>query len=452
MVWTSCKKESRNATLDRAVVAGGPSGAAGTCGDSTISGVITSHIALKSCKVYKLDGLVYVANNAVMTIEPGTVIKGIKGVPGGPFDPGTPGGGLIITRGARLLAQGTAADPIIFTSGDMVPKSGDWAGVAIIGRAPTNHLSAVSLPGIGGVPMADISYGGPSNNVPNDSSGILRFVRIEYAGYELSPDNSLSGLTLAGVGNGTTLDFIEVYKSRTDGFGISGGTFNASHLLAIDPQDDMFDISDGYTGTITYTLGIADLSRADRSQSNGFECDNNANGYAAAPNTHPVINYATIVGLPTAAAASITNGMPSGTGKYGRAAHMRRNAEFSVSNSIFLGFNYGVSLDYQRPTSGDNTKTKYDNGVSTLTNNYVHAYIYPYLTELNFTSFVPFTPLGTTNKSYVNADPNLNVKLGAPFATTRVIRNYIPSALSPTRSVGAFPTGNTTWADNWTIL
>lgn len=452
MAGTSCKKESNVSRQDRVVAAGGPSGASGICGDSTIKGVITSNIVLKSCKVYNLDGLVYVANNAVVTIEPGTVVKGVKGIPPEATNPGTPGGGLIVTKGSKLIADGTAADPIIFTSGDVAPKSGDWAGVAITGRATSNHLSAVSLPGIGGVPMADISYGGPSNNVPNDNSGILRYVRIEYAGYELSPDNSLSGLTLAGVGNGTTLDFIEVYKSRTDAFGISGGTFNASHLLAIDPLDDMFDISDGYTGTITYALGISDPSRADKSQSNGFECDNNYNGDAITPYTHPILNYVTLIGQRDATAAGITNGLPSGTGKYGRAAHIRRNAEFTISNSIFIGYWYGISLDRQRPAAGDNSQTKYTNGTSTLTSNYVHAYVYPYATEINYASFGAFTPLGVTNRGYVNADPNMNIKLGAPFSATRIIRNYIPQVLSPARLVGAFPTGQTTWADGWTVL
>lgn len=446
MLGTSCKKENNGVNNDRSVVAGGPSGAAGTCGDSTITGVITSDITLKSCKIYKLDGLVYVANNATVTVEAGTLIKGIKGATG------TAGGGLIVTRGSKLIANGTATDPIIFTSNEAVPASGDWSGIVLLGKAPTNHATAVRIEGVPDVTPADATYGGPSNNIANDNSGSLKYVRIEYAGYELSVDNELNGLTLGGVGNGTTLDYIEVYKSKDDAFEFFGGTVNASHLVAIDALDDMFDTDNGYSGTISYALGVSDPNRADKSQSNGFESDNNANGDALSPYTHPTYQNITIIGQPNATAASITNGLPSGTGKYGRAAHLRRNAEFVINNSIFLGFNYGISLDTQKPATGANTKTKYDAGTSTLTGNFVHAYVYPYSTEVNFASFAAFTPLGTTNKAYTSANPNATIQLKAPFSRTS-FANFVPDIdLSPATAAGAFPTGNTTWANGWAKL
>ncbi|MEC5142869.1 hypothetical protein [Chitinophaga sp. 212800010-3] len=440
MLGTSCKKENvANVGDNRTVLAGKPAKT-----DSTISGVINSNLTLDTAKNYLLSGLVYVASNATLTIKPGVWIGGIKSATAG-----IPGGGLVITRGSKIIADGTAARPIVFSSNEAVPKSGDWAGVVLLGKAPTNHPTAVRIEGIADNPPADATYGGPANNLPGDNSGILRYVKIEYAGFELSTDNELNGLTLGGVGNGTILDYIEVYKSNDDAFEFFGGTVNASHLVAIDPLDDMFDTDNGYSGTISYALGISDLTRADKSQSNGFESDNNADGLTWTPYTHPTYNYITIIGQPTAAAASITNGQPSGTGKYGRAAHLRRNAEFAVNNSIFLGFNYGISLDTQKPATGDNTKTKYDNGTSTLTGNYVHAYVCPYSTEVNFTSFACFTPLGTTNKAYTNTLPNADIKLANPFAATRTIANYKPQLTSPARTAGAFPTGNTTWADGW---
>lgn len=452
MLGTSCKKENNGVPGDRSIVAGGPSGASGTCGDSTITGVITGNITLKSCKIYKLDGLVYVTNNATVTVEAGTVIKGIKGIPAVPPNPGTPGGGLIVTRGSKLVAIGTSTDPIIFTSNEAAPASGDWGGVVLLGKAPTNHLDSVKVEGIGGVPPANAYYGGPTNNIPGDNSGSLKYVRIEYAGYELSTDNELNGLTLAGVGNGTLLDYIEVYKSKDDAFEFFGGTVNASHLVSIDALDDMFDTDNGYTGTISYAIGVSDPNRADKSQSNGFESDNNATGLTWTPNTHPTYNNVTIIGQPTAAAASITTGLPSGTGKYGRAAHLRRNAEFVINNSIFLGFNYGISQDTALPVvQPPHTLSKYLAGISTLTTNYVHAYTYAYSKEANNT-FFPITPLGTTNKAYVNADPNLGIQLTNPFLTPRSFSNYVPKTLSPAKAAGAFPTGNTTWANGWTVL
>ncbi|NML36580.1 hypothetical protein HHL17_05160 [Chitinophaga sp. G-6-1-13] len=434
---TSCKKENGATEHNRTVVAGGPSGVAGSCGDSIITGVITSDITLKSCKIYKLNGLIYVTNNAVVTIEPGTVIKGIKGTST------AVGGGLVITSGAKLIASGTATDPIVFTSNESFPVSGDWCGIVMVGNAPANPLAAVPVPGLPTPFFGDVTYGGPGKNIPGDNSGILRYVRIEYAGFELSSLSALNGLTLAGVGNGTVLDFIEVYKAKADAFGIYGGTVNASHLLAISPLDDLFDIDHGYTGTVTYALGISDPARADKSQSNGLESDNNINGDPVTPYTHPTFNYLTIIGQRDAASASVTNAPPSGTGRYGYAAHLRRNSEFAISNAIFMGYNIGIFLDPTLPPVGPNTRTKYDNGISTLTNVYVHAYVTPFAT---------FTPLGTTNKGYISADPNFNIRLNAPFATIPVISNYIPQALSPARAVGAFPVGNTTWANGWSIL
>lgn len=434
---TSCKKENEVATDQRAVVAGGPSGSAGTCGDSTINTAITGNIALKSCKIYKLSGLVYVTNNAVVTIEPGTVIKGLKGI-----SPAV-GGGLVITSGAKLVADGTVDNPIVFTSNEVFPVSGDWCGVVIVGNAPANPVSAVTVPGLPTPFSGDVTYGGPGKNVPNDNSGILRYVRIEYAGFELTSVSALNGLTLAGVGNGTVLDYIEVYKAKADAFGFYGGTVNAAHLLAIDPLDDLFDMDQGYNGTINYALGIADPNRADKSQSNGLETDNNMNGDPVTPYTHPTINYLTVIGLPNAAAASVTNAPPSGIGRYGYAAHLRRNSEFAISNSIFMGYNYGIFIDGSQPPTGPNSLTKYLLGISTLNNVWVHAYVTP---------FVGFTPVGTTNHGYVSANPNQDIKLNAPFAVTPMISNYIPQVTSPARTAGAFPLGNTTWANGWSIF
>ncbi|MBO9730673.1 MAG: hypothetical protein J7623_18665 [Chitinophaga sp.] len=452
MLGTSCKKE-HNVTNDRPVLAGGPSGASGTCGDSTITGVITSNLTLKSCKIYKLDGLVYVNSGVTVTVEAGTVIKGIKGTPPSGTNPGTPGGGLIVTKGAKLIAVGTPTDPIIFTSNEAVPASGDWGGIVLLGKAPTNHPDSVLVEGITGLTPASAYYGGPTNNVAADNSGKLVYVRIEYAGYELATDNELNGLTLAGVGSGTQLDYIEVYKSKDDAFEFFGGTVNASHLIAVDPLDDMFDTDNGYRGTISYAIGISDPNRADKSQSNGFESDNNATGLTWTPYTHPTYSNVTIIGQPTAAAASITNGLPSGNGKYGRGAHLRRNAEFAISNSIFLGFNYGISQDTALPTiQPPHTLSKYWAGISTLSTNYVHAYVYAFSKEFNNTAYSAITPLGTTNKGYVNANPNASIQLANPFGSPRSFSNYVPNALSPAKTAGAFPTGNTTWANGWTVL
>jgi hypothetical protein len=387
---------------------------------------------------------VYVANNATLTIEAGTEIRGIKGTGG------AAGGGLIVTRGAKLIANGTPSNPILFTSNEAVASraSGDWSGIVLLGKAPTNHPAAVRVEGITDNPPADATFGGPTNNIANDNSGSLKYVRIEYAGYELSPDNELNGLTLAGVGNGTTLDYIEVYKAKDDAFEFFGGTVNASHLLAIDALDDMYDTDNGYSGTISFALGLSDLTRADKSQSNGFESDNDANGSSNTPNTHATYNNITIIGQPTAAAASITNGQPSGTGTYGRAAHLRRNAEFVINNSIFLGFNYGLSLDTQKPAGAVNTLSKYISGVSTLTNNFVQAYKLPYSTEVNNASYAAITP-AAGNYGYANVS---DIGLVAPFTRGGTdASNYLTQIGVPAdiANAGAFP-GGVDWTSGTT--
>lgn len=446
LITQSCKKDQQHIKQERTVTAGGPSGPSGTCGDSTISGVISNNLILRSCKVYKLEGLVYVADSTTLFIEPGTVIKGLKGAPN------TPGGGLIVTKGAKIIAAGTVTDPIIFTSNEITPVSGDWCGIVLIGKAPTNHPLPVTIEGVWNPPI-DITYGGPRNRNSTDNSGVLKYVRIEYAGYELTVDNEMNGLTLAGVGNATTLDYIEVYRANDDAFQFFGGTVNASHLLAIEPLDDMFDTNNGYVGTISFALGVADRYRADRNKSNGIESENATTGDPWVPFTHPTYQNLTIVGVSSAANASISNGAPSGTGKYGYGAHLRRNTEFVINNSVFLGYNYGLSLDIQSPSTAPNTKTKYDAGISTLTNSYVQAYIEPFVTESFGSTYVPFTPLSITNKGFISTDPNAPIRLNGPFTPLPAgVSKYFPVTLSPVRNVGAFPTGNTTWANGWTIL
>jgi hypothetical protein len=451
VLMSSCKKEGQP-VADRSVSATQiiPS-------NPVLSGVLgTGHtikdtIRLTSSVAWHLSGLVYVDSSDVLIIEPGTVIRGDKST-----STTVPGGGLVVTRGAKVLAQGTATSPIIFTSNQTTPASGDWSGVILLGNASSNHSGRVQVEGIPSNPPADATYGGSVGTNDNDNSGILQYVRIEYAGFELSTDNEINGLTLAGVGRGTTLDFIEVYKSKDDAFEFFGGTVNASHLISVDALDDMFDTDNGFRGTIRYALGLADTTRADKSQSNGFESDNNSTGTTATPITHPVYRYITIVGLPSQARASITNGQPSGTGLYGRGAQLRRNAEFDIDSAIYLGYNFGVSLDSALGT----TRDKFYAGTSVLKHSFVHAFVKPFVTEsagnpvtaVGFnTAANQFTIFATSatngNTGFTTANPNANIGLANPFvrpATATNAANWIPGSLNASRTVGAFP-GRTDW-------
>ncbi|MBV7531753.1 hypothetical protein [Chitinophaga sp. sic0106] len=434
---TSCKKENQ---ANRPVLAGTP----GTCPDSTISGVITSDIYLQSCRIYTLSGLVYVTNGAKITIEKGTRILGSVG---NHQVGGTTGGGLVITRGSKIIAEGTAAEPIVFTSASSTPQSGDWAGVVILGKAKTNWQTSKIVEGISD-PSA--TYATAGDTINTDNSGILKYVRIEYPGYQLSANNEINGLTLAGVGNGTVLDYIEVYKSNDDSFEFFGGCVNASHLLSVDALDDMFDTDNGYTGAITYALGVADGSRADFSQANGFESDNDADGSTNAPITRPKYNYVTIVGVPDASQAADQTQAPTGTGIYGRAAHLRRNTEFEISNSIFLGYRWGVSMDSQKSSATANTVYKYANGVDVFCNNIVEGYLLPTSSEVNFTTFTAYTMnIGCSNTVYTASYGNEFAGLDFPFDHSAAADyNYAGG------SQGAFGTGSggTSWASTWTVF
>ncbi|GAA3941830.1 hypothetical protein GCM10022209_41280 [Chitinophaga oryziterrae] len=437
MFGTSCKKDNQPSAGDRFV-----SATQVVPSVHTLSGVLgTTHnvvdtILLTSAVTdWRLSGLVYVDSADVLIIQPGTTVKGLQGDTANHI----PGGGLVVTRGAKIIADGTAAAPIIFTSAAATPASGDWAGIVLLGNAKSNTATRVQVEGIPSNPPADATFGGPVGN-DDDNSGILRYVRIEYAGFVLSLNNEINGLTLGGVGRQTVIDYVEVFKSNDDSFEWFGGTVNASHLLSVDALDDMFDTDNGYTGTISFALGLADTTRADQSGSNGFESDNNATGTSATPITSPTYNNVTIVGLSNSARASVTNSVPAGNGSYGRAAHLRRNAHFAINNSIFMGYNYGLSQDLSLgSTSG------------TFTSNFVHAFINPFQTEVGSTRTPIAAPSG--NSTSTSTNPNAAILLGNPFRRDS-IPNYIPTSLAPAivKAGGAFPTGNTTWANGWTKL
>ncbi|MEO6636796.1 MAG: hypothetical protein ABIN25_00880, partial [Ginsengibacter sp.] len=203
--------------------------------NTILEGRITSNLTLKAANTYKLRGLVYVTNGAILTIEPGTKIVGELNKQGG----------LIITRSSKIIADGTAEKPIIFTSEAANPQRGDWSGVVILGNAPTNS-SFNGVQGIGeiegGINNSDGLglYGTPITQAQNpaDNSGILRYVRIEYAGYAFLPDKEINGLTFGGVGSGTVVDYVQVSYANDDSFEWFGGTVNCNHLISFRTLDD----------------------------------------------------------------------------------------------------------------------------------------------------------------------------------------------------------------------
>ena len=256
------------------------------CGDGPIilSGNITEDTTLYAACQYLLRGGVIVGddtNETVLTIEAGTTIYGEA----------ASDAFLVIRRGSKIEANGTADAPIIFTS-DQLPGQrarGDWGGVVLNGRAPINACPAgtalCEAEGEGGTGQ----YGG---NDVNDSSGTLRYVRVEYAGTEISPDNELNGISFAGVGAGTTVDYIQVHSNLDDGVEFFGGTVDAKHLVLSCNADDNIDWDLGYQGRLQFGL----ITQCDDAGNNGIEADNNEADFAAAPRSQPIVSNLTLIG------------------------------------------------------------------------------------------------------------------------------------------------------------
>lgn len=291
----------------------------------TVSGEISQNTLWEAKDTIILDGFVYVKSGATLTIEPGTLIKGLSDSKAC----------LIVERGAKIIANGTAQKPIVFTSDKPAGerKPGDWAGIIICGKAPINQVGgeAELEGGTGAV------YGGTD---PNDNSGVLRYVRIEFAGYEVSNGNEINGLTMGGVGSGTTIEYVQVSFGRDDSFEWFGGSVNAKYLVSYRGGDDDFDTDNGFSGKIQFGFILRGPEEADKSDaSNGFESDNDASGSSNSPLTSAKFSNITILGP----YATKTQANVNPNHKYG--LRLRRNTRLSLYNSIIAGFNTGISLE-----------------------------------------------------------------------------------------------------------
>jgi hypothetical protein len=311
---------------------------------TTLSGNISATTTLTADKEWTLKGYVYVTDGAKLIIQPGTIIKSDI----------SEKGALCIERGAQLIAEGTAAKPIIFTSGRVVGEKqpGDWGGIVVLGRAKTNRTSEPTIEG--GIGRA---YGG-TNDL--DNSGILKYIRIEYAGVAAMPNSEINALTLGGVGSGTIIENVQTIYANDDAFEFFGGTVSPKNLYAYGTADDDFDFDFGYRGKVSNSISKRDPQFVDNGDAgNGVECDNDGTGSTATPYTHPKLYNMILVG-PNVSTALANHNL---------GLRFRRATQFTMKNSIVWGWmKGGLSLE------SNETAGFVKDGVSVFENNSVGTF------------------------------------------------------------------------------
>jgi hypothetical protein len=313
----------------------------------------SSNVVWTADNEYVLNGLVFVDEGATLTIQPGTVIKGMPGQ-------GENASALVVARGGKIFASGTPDQPIVFTAqADDVSDAGDlpldarglWGGVIILGRATLN-----SEPGetpIEGIPTTEPRglYGGSDDG---DNSGVFRYVSIRHGGTDIGAGNEINGLTMGGVGSGTLIEFVEVYNNQDDGFEWFGGTVNTKNLVSAFNGDDAFDYDEGFRGKGQFWFVIQDAETGNRAG----EHDGGTTPEDGAPYAIPQIHNVTYIG----------SGAFSANGDNDVVLKIRDNAGGQYINSIFTDF-AGEAVSIEDLESGEDSRARLAAGDLRLANN-----------------------------------------------------------------------------------
>jgi hypothetical protein len=341
------------------------------------NGELLANQTLTCDKVYTLDRKIYVPNGITLTIQPGTLIRGASAAL--PAD----ATGLIIERGGKIMADGTSACPIVFTSAvdpmdGSYPLSnvGDWGGIVILGTASNNLTTANTYTGgangvgfIEGFSAANPRdlYGAGDASFPtandDDNSGTLRYVSIRHAGALIADANELNGLSLGSVGRGTTIEHLEIIGSADDNIEFFGGTVNVKYVTTLFGNDDMFDWDLGWKGKAQFLFGMAsDSITGLHTTDNGFEADADDDKKAPALRSHPIIYNATL----------ISNGhiLPSADNSGPAAIQAKELTEGEIYNSVFANFRSGLHLATGR-SNATNKGDAYDNWTNATTDPYL---------------------------------------------------------------------------------
>ena len=283
-----------------------------------LAGYISENTTLYSRDTYLLEGVVYVINNAVLTIEPGTIIRG---------DSKTCGT-LVITKGAKIIAEGTESFPIVFTTNkdSYSRKPGDWGGIVIMGDAPINNFGGIGILNFD----LDTSYNRYGGDNSLSSSGILKYVRVEYAGRKLKSKKELNGISFAGVGSGTKIENIQVSFSDDDSFEFYGGNVKLKNLVSYRASDDDFDFTQGTQANFTNSVAIRNPYSSDLENSRCLEINSNDD----IEKFDPLRNKTNV----TASNLVLVNTEDNDQGLVKEAVFVSKESQLSFSNSVVYGF------------------------------------------------------------------------------------------------------------------
>jgi hypothetical protein len=389
--------------------------------------VVTGNVAASetwtNANYYVLRGAVFVPEGATLNIQPGTRIIGESGSVGT----------LIVSRGGRLNAIGTREQPIVFTSDQPVGQRGrgDWGGIIVNGRAPINFES--------GEASGEGDTGAYGGNNPNDNSGTIRYVRVEFAGVEFSPDNELNGIAFQGVGRGTQVDHIQVHMNRDDALEWFGGTVDIKYAVASNAADDSFDWTFGWSGRAQF---VAIHQRGDDAD-NGIEADNNEFNNNVTPRSNPQIYNITLCGDPDR----------NEGGESPRAANLRRGTAFTIRNFLITGFK---TVGFQIETTNTATTAQVDNGTSQMgagaawgmpTN--MHASVMTYVNNGRFPNVRVGTDGGLSPNCFRHENPDFRPTSVATLAGGQLAPIQPPNDgfFDPVTFIGAVPPAP---ADDWT--
>lgn len=320
-------------------------------------GNLTSQ-TLDETKRYLLKGQTFIPNGVTVNIPAGTVILGDKATKAT----------LVVEKGGVLNCNGTAAAPVVMTSAQAVGErdKGDWGGLVILGRAFTNQnvsdqSAAGQSPNVEGIDPPKY-FGSNLRTNDGESSGTYRYLRVEYAGIELSPNNETNSITMGGVGSGTTMEYMQVSFGGDDGFEWFGGTVNGKYLISLSTWDDDFDGDYGWSGKVQFGLVVRNPFYADQSQSNAFEIDNGPQDTDTGAGTYTTATFSniTVYGPRDHASRSLSANNVHGM-------DLRRRVAASIFNSVITGFPTGLRFNQA------SVQTNYDNGLGVLANNILVA-------------------------------------------------------------------------------